>query len=102
MNIIINSWPGAGATTLSVILCRLLKVKYVDVSYVHEQILDKLYGNHTDHSLLDFETKYAKEWDVLWDEYIKWKITHADGYLIDGRITGFFVDDIKNLFEIMI
>lgn len=102
MNIVVSSWPGAGGTSVSLMLTELLGCRYLNVSHVLDLLAGILYKSADDANLIKFEREFGNVWDDIWEKYISWKLGKEDKIVVDGRITGFFVEDEKRIFEIMI
>lgn len=102
MNIIINSWPSSGGTTVGLILSYFLKYKHLDSSETLKLLATEIYGSHDINAFARFESDFGSNWDKIWESYVLWKIKKEDEIVISGRITGFFAEDIENLIEVML
>ncbi len=58
-------------------------------------------GTDSGNEYLEFENKYGKYFDQIWENYAIWKVSHTDCLLIDSKMLGFFIDK-EDLFEIML
>ncbi len=102
MNIIINSWPSTGGTTVGLLLSYFLGYKHLDSSEAFKLLASEVYGANNLQAYGRFEIDFGAYWDKIWENYILWKIKNDDEVVISGRITGFFAEDIENLIEIML
>jgi cytidylate kinase len=101
MNIIISGWPGAGTTSLALILCNLLGYKYAYGGGVFKYLAQKVAGDTSGPRFIEFEQKFGEAWDHMWEPYAVWKLEHTDHMLLEGKTTGFFVDS-ESYYEIMV
>jgi len=101
MNIIISGWPGAGTTTLSLVLTELIKYRYLYGGGVFKYVAQKLTGQTSGHEFIKFEQNIGPHWDSIWEPYAKWKLEHTDKIIFEGKATGFFMEG-ENFFEIML
>ncbi len=96
MNFVISSWPGAGATTLTLLLAKMLNKKLLQGTYTFRHI----------QANINIEDKIQKDdyvqthWGPVYEKYIMHKIKTEDGLIIDSDITGFFVqaDNLISVF----
>lgn len=102
MNIIINSWPSTGGTTVGLLLSYFLNYKHLDSSETFKLLAAEVYRSNSLQSYGRFEVDFGASWDKIWESYILWKIRNDDEIVISGRITGFFAEDIENLIEVML
>jgi cytidylate kinase len=101
MNIIVSGWPGAGTTTLSILLSSILDYKFLDGGSLYKYFAKQIVGADSGDNFLFFENNYGKYWDMLWDKYAVWKINHTDKLLLEAKTAGFFVED-EDVYEIMV
>lgn len=102
MNIVVSSWPGAGGTSVSIMLTDLLGYKFLSISSILDYLTTAMYKS-SDYSLrVNFEREFGNYWDDILHQYIEWKLANEDNIVVDGRVTGFFVENEKKIFEIMV
>lgn len=100
-NFIISGHTSSGTTSTALILAYLLQKKFVYAGGVVKFMARKL-GYDPKKDLEKFEAKYGEKWDVLWENYITWKINSERNLLINSKIAGFFTDKEDWLFEAFI
>ena len=96
MNIIVSSWPGAGATTLTLLLAKLLKKSLLQGSYTFRYIQKNI--NIEDR--IEKDDYVQTHWGPIYEKYIMHKVKTEDGLIVDSDITGFFVqqDNLISIF----
>ncbi len=101
MNIIISGWPGAGTSTLAILLSHILDYKFLDGGSLYKYFAKRIVGDDSGDNFIFFENNYGPHWDKLWDEYAVWKVKNTDKLLLEAKTTGFFVED-EEIYEIMV
>jgi cytidylate kinase len=90
INITISSWPGTGATTLSLILANLLKRKYLNMGNVFRYLGLKLgfsnegvdrpeFDNYIENIINDYgniaSLDYARDEQLSINVYVHWRLS---------------------------
>jgi cytidylate kinase len=91
LNIIVSSWPGAGASTLAMILAKELKLKLFLGTETFRLIGKKLDFEDTGAERIKADLYLEKYWGPLYDKFVKHVATSDDGLVIDSDIGGFKV-----------
>ncbi len=101
MNIIISGWPGAGTTSLALLMSHLLEYRYVYGGGVFKYLGQQIAGDTSGPKFIEFEQKFGVAWDQIWEPYVMWKLEHSDKMIVEGKTTGFFAES-ENYYEIML
>lgn len=101
-NIIISGKASSGTSVTALFLAYLLNKKYIYAGGVLKFFAEELGYDPKSSDIVDFEKKYGEKWDILWENYIVWKIENTRNLLIDAKIAGFFVNQEPWLFEVFV
>lgn len=101
MNIILSGWPGAGTTSISLMMAYLLKYEYVYAGGVMKHIAESHVGATSGPNYISFEESFGPQFDQIWEKYAVWKLKTANNLLMEAKTAGFFIGD-ENVFEVML
>ncbi len=101
-NIIVSGKASSGTSVTSLFLAYLLNKKYIYAGGTLKYIASQLGYDPKSSKIIEFENKYGDKWDLLWENYILWKLENTRNLLVDAKIAGFFADHQPWLFEVFI
>ena len=101
-NIIISGRASSGTSVTALFLSYLLNKKYIYAGGTLKYFATRLGYDPKSKDIISFEKKYGDKWDILWENYIAWKIGNSRNLLVDAKIAGFFADHQPWLFEIFV
>lgn len=101
-NVIISGHVSSGTTITALILAYMLKKKFVYAGGTYKFIAKQLGYDPKSGGLIDYEKKYGEKWDILWENYIAWKVQNERNLLVNSKIAGFLVDRKEWIFEAFI
>ncbi len=92
MNIIISGWPGAGSSTLSMILSNKLNYRLLRGSESFRYLGEKLGYSDLGKDRVLVDTMLENYWGAIYDKYIDYCILNRDNLVIESDIGAFRVD----------
>lgn len=101
INVIVSSWPGAGGTTMALIIADYLKLKYIYAGGVLREWARRMDYDTTSDKFHQWEASYGENWDAIWEAYIYKKFTSTKNLLAEGKTAGFLLPD-GAAFEVMV
>lgn len=101
MKITISGWPGAGTTTLTLILATLLEYEYLYAGGLFKFFAINITGGDSGDEVMQFENGFGKEWDHAWERYAEMRLKQPGNLILEGKTAGFLYFG-DNLFKIML
>ena len=101
-NIIISGWISTGTTITALMLAYLLNKKFIYAGGTFKFIAKELGYDPKGNNMVEYEKKYGEKWDILWENYVAWKIKTERNLLANTKIGGFFTEKEPWLFEAFI
>jgi cytidylate kinase len=101
LNMVVSSWPGAGGTTMALILAQLLNLKYIYAGGVLKEWAQRMGYDPSSDAFHEWEMLYGESWDYLWEDYIKELVTSNHNLLCEGKTAGFLLPD-DGAYEVMV
>ena len=86
MNIIVSSWPGAGSSTLAMILAKELKLRLFLGTETFRLIGRKLNYENTGKERIEADQYLEKYWGPLYDKYVEYIALNNNGLIIESDI----------------
>lgn len=102
MNIVVSGWPGAGSSTLSLIIAYQLKLKLFQGSKTIRLLGTKLGYTQNGEGRIKADEYLDKYWGPVYDKYVDYALTHKDNYLVESDIAAFRLGLNDNLFSIFL
>ncbi len=103
MKIVVSGWPGCGATTLTLLLAKIYKLKLVRGSETFRLILKGMNLGETGADIVKAESLIQPYYGPLYDKYISTLFAESsDDLIVDSDIAGFFIPDSENLTKIFL
>ncbi|MBD3280735.1 hypothetical protein GF389_04395 [Candidatus Dojkabacteria bacterium] len=94
-NIIISSWPSAGGTTAARFISLVLNMKYVYAGGVLKHWADSMGYDSKTQRIMEWERKYHKHWDYVWENFIAKYALNSKNTLLEGMTAGFMIQSDK-------
>lgn len=91
MNIIISGWPGAGSSTLAMILSFKLKFKLIRGSESFRYLGEKLGFSDLGKDRVEVDSMLEKHWGKIYDKFIDYSILNKSSQVIESDIGAFRV-----------
>ncbi|MCA9381605.1 hypothetical protein KC678_05035 [Candidatus Dojkabacteria bacterium] len=102
MKLSVSGWPGGGSSALSLILCKMLGVKYIYGSNTFRYLYNTLSYGDTGEGRVDAHNYIEPYFGPVYDKYIDLVITTEDNFLIESDIAAFRVGKQKGFFSIFL
>lgn len=104
MKITIAGWPGAGATTLALILSKTLKLKYVGGTRIFRKLGENLNFNDTGKDRINADKYLEKHFGSIYDKFIGKLLldNQFDNILVESDIAGFIYKKDYEFFSIFL
>ncbi len=104
MKIIVSSWPGCGATTLTILLAEIYNLKLVQGTQSFRLLLEAMNISGTGEGIIYVETLIQPFFGPVYDRYMKdlFLDSTQDNIIADSDILGFFVPNSSNLYKIFL
>lgn len=101
MKITISGWPGAGTTTLTLILANILEFEYVYAGGLFKYFSTEINNADSGNAFMEFENTYGRAWDEIWEAYAKKRIESPGNLILEGKTAGFLYSG-ADLFKIIL
>jgi CMP/dCMP kinase len=101
MKVTISGWPGAGTTTLTLILANILEFEYVYAGGLFKYFSTEINNADSGNAFMDFENVYGRAWDEIWEVYAKKRIESSGNLILEGKTAGFLYSG-PDLFKIIL
>lgn len=102
MNIIVSGWPGAGGTTLGLLLSYYLNYTFLLGSETFRFIGTKIGYQPTGQDRIKADAYLEKYWGPVYDKYIDSILQNRSEYIIDSDIAGFRIGLKDNIFSVFL
>ncbi len=102
MNIVVSGWPGAGSSTLAILLAHILNYKLLRGSETFRFLGEKLGYNLTGGDRIKADNYLEKYWAPMYDKYIDHLILTKREYILESDIAAFRIGLHDNLFSIFL
>ncbi|MCA9387165.1 hypothetical protein KC669_03975 [Candidatus Dojkabacteria bacterium] len=102
MKLSVSGWPGGGSSALSLILCKMLGVKYIYGSNTFRYLYKTLSFGDSGEGRVDAHNYIEPYFGPVYDKYIDLVITKEDNFLIESDIAAFRVGKQKGFFSIFL
>jgi len=89
LKIIVSGWPGAGSSTIAIILAGLLNYKYFYVGMVFRKLAEKLGYDDEGKLFAEFGEEKGKEYDKKIDKLVAKYFEENSNIILDSKIHGF-------------
>lgn len=104
MKIVVSSWPGCGATTLAIILTKMLDYKLYRGSETFRYILKRLNISDTGKGALELERLIQPHFGPVYDKYIDYLLndTTRDNFIIESDTGAARIGKQQGIFSIFL
>jgi cytidylate kinase len=86
---------------MALILAEQLKLKYIYAGGVLKEWAKRMGYDFMSDSFHEWEDKYGKDWDEIWEKYIEKKLSTQQNFLYEGKTAGFLLPE-NVAFEVMV
>jgi cytidylate kinase len=104
MKLIVSSWPGCGATTLTILLAEIYNLTLVRGTESFRLLLKQMNVSETGEGILLVESLIQPFFGPLYDKYMQdlFKDPSKDNLIADSDILGFFVPHTQGVHKIFL
>jgi len=102
MNIVVSGWPGAGSSTLALLLSYYHKYKLLRGTQTFRLIGSKLGYELTGEDRIKADTYLEEYWGPVYDKYVDYILLNFDNYLVESDIAAFRIGLHDNIFSIFL
>ena len=102
MNIVVSGWPGAGSSTLALLLAYNLKYKHLRGTETFRLLGQQLGYTLTGEDRIKADTYLEDYWGPVYDKYVDLILTTRDGYLVESDIAAFRLGLKDNIYSIFL
>jgi cytidylate kinase len=102
INITISSWPGTGATTLSLIMANLLKRKYLNMGNVFRYLGLKLGFSNEGVDRPEFDNYIENIIGSTVDNYVDYKLLNDSNLIVEADISAFRLGKHPKIFSVFL
>lgn len=102
MNIIVSGWPGAGQSTLALILSKSLKYTILQGSSTFRYLGTQIQLENVGADRIKADEILEPHWGPIFEKYMQWVATNKQRVITETDISGFFTKDNKNVYSIFL
>lgn len=102
MNIVVSSWPGAGGTTLALLISYYLKFNLFLGSQTNRLLGTKLGYSLNGAGRVKADEYLDKYWGPVYDKYVDYILLNKKNYLVESDIAAFRLGLNDNFFSIFL
>ncbi len=99
VNLAISGHTSSGCTSSALLLAYILQKRFIYAGGLYKLIASNLGYDPKTNDIEKYEKEYGEQWDVLWENYVSWKINNERNLLANTKISGFFTTPKLWLFE---